>query len=99
MADASESKQPKKVDLTQFQKLMWRESIREQTKDLSPEEKKAVSQRLTEELSSLNGEELANAAKKYQLMWDALSPRRQEKLKEKVAERRRKRQASKAAAG
>jgi hypothetical protein len=99
MADASESKQPKKVELTSSQKLMWRESIREQTKGLSPEEKKAVTQGMTEELASLAGEELAKVAEKYQLMWDALSPRRQEKLKEKAAERRRKRQASRAAQG
>jgi hypothetical protein len=99
MADASDEKRTGKVELTAFQKLMWRESLREQTKGLSPEEKKAVTQRETEALKAITGEELAAEARKYQLMWDALSPRRQEKLKEKAAERRRQRQAQRAAAG
>lgn len=96
-SEASTGAQKKMPLLSATQKLMWREALREQAKDLGLEERKALAAEATRHLESLDPVALTKEREKYSAAWASLSPKKQERLKAKIAQKRQKRLVEKAA--
>ncbi len=85
--------------LSPNQRVMWRQALRQQTATMQPDDREAFVERATRELAALDPAALNQERGKWQAAWDALAPKRQERLKAKIAELRQKRLAEKAVKG
>lgn len=86
MVEKKPASGPKEL-LTVEQEAMWKSRYRDESKALGPDEKKAFNKGQRQKLKKMGDADLAKLRMALQSEWDALPVSRQEKMRQKIAER------------